>query len=397
MARGKVRFKARFFVVLLGIVGVIGLTVFLILAGSKKGDIKFGSIDSELEVSAAIIRDETVVMTETYEKVNFNVVEGQTVNTGELIAEVYKRGYQDETMVTLLNLQKQIYAYQLQQLGGSIPPELADVNERIASVEEQIRTVSRDESDLDMLTLEQTLKNLQSERSTLLQTLVTADSTLTGYYNQLGAQQKAQQDWKHDIVNNAGSGIVSFYFDGYEQVLSINKLSTINAALVSSVVRGGNTSSAADSSSQTPLYRIINNTHWYLTFVTKATEPMRLAAGEQYTVQFTDYSDQMYTATALETVLSEDSVVNVLEFNTDIGNLIGVRTVAIKVQKSAQGLVVPIDAITMVNGVAGINIEYGDMPLRVEVDILAMDGNRAVIRARNDADTLAAGQEYLKP
>ncbi|MEG1524056.1 MAG: HlyD family efflux transporter periplasmic adaptor subunit [Clostridia bacterium] len=397
MARSRVKIKGRFFLILFGAVGLLALIVVLILGGRGRGEIQFGSISVEMDVTAAIVRDEKVIMTEPYEKIAFNVVEGQTVANGDLIAQVYKRGYQDETMISLINLQKQIYAYQLQLLGGQQPQELIDINERIHTVEGQIRATSRNETSLDMLTLEQTLKGLQIERINLLQVLLTADPSLNNMYAELNAQLATQESWKRDIKNESGSGLVSFYFDGYEKVLCCEKLNTINAALVNSVVKGGNTANTADSTSESPLYRIIANTHWYLAFATKAAEPLRLAEGESYTVQFIDYSEQEYSAVARETTVSENSVVNLLEFNTDIGKLAGVRTVAIKIKKAAQGLVVPLNAIVIDKGIPGININYGDAPLRVEIDILAKDDKKAVIRAKNEADTLAAGQKFIKP
>jgi len=392
-----VRIKGRFFVMLLGMIGVIALIMVIAELTKKTGEIEFGTLGAELEVSAAIIRDEAVVMTEPYEKISFNVTEGDTVSSDQVIAQVYRRGYQDESMVTLLNLQKQIYAYQLQLLGGQESAELTDLNANIAIVESQIRAVSRGESDLDMLDLEQSLKNLQSQRVTLMQTLVTPDTALNDMYAQLVSQQDTIASWRRNVVNMGGTGIVSFYFDGYEQVLSTNKLSTINSALVSSVVKGGNTASTVASTSETPLYRVINNTRWFIAFVTKSSDPMRLAEGEVYNVIFPDYSEQTYTATARAGAVSEDAVVNMLEFNTDIGKLIGVRTVAATISKSAQGLVVPLKVIEIVGGVPGINITYGESVLRVEVDILAKNDKKAVIRAKNATDTLTAGQKYLKP
>ncbi len=396
--RAKLRIKGRFFLMAFIAVGFIALVVLLITKNAHRNEIQFGSLDATLTASAAIIRDERLITSEPYEKVTFNVVEGQTISNGDLVAQVYKRGYQEDTTITLLNLQKQIYAYQLQLLGANLPAELVDVNERITTVEEQIRATSRKESVLDMLDLEQSLRGLQAERETLLASIVPADATLTQMYTELAAQQQTQNSWKRDILNESGTGIVSFYFDGYERVLTIDKLSTINAALVNSVVKGGNTAAMTDANSESPLYRITGNTHWFIAFVTKASEPLRLAAGEQYTVQFPDYSDQMYTVTARECSVSENSVVNVLEFNTDIGKLAGVRTVAVSVSKSAQGLVVPLKAITIESGVPGITISLGDENvLRVEVDILSQDEKNAVIRAKNDAGSLTAGQKFVLP
>ncbi len=397
MAKSRKRIKGRFFLMILILVGFIALVVVVANALKKTGEIQFGSLGADLEVNAAIIRDEKVIMSEPYEKITFDVVEGETVNNDQVIAQLYRRGYQDETMVTLLNLQKQIYDYQMQLLGGQAPQELIDLNTNIDEVEKQIRAVSRGQSTLDMLDLEQTLKDLEDQRVTLLQSVVTADTTLTQLYSDLKSQQNVMSSWKRDILNTGGTGIVSFYFDGYEQVLNVNKLSTINSALVKTVVNGGNTAKNADSTSEVPLYRIINNTHWFIAFVTNATDPMRLAEGEQYSVLFQDYSDQQYTATARASQVSENAVVNILEFNTDIGKLIGTRTVAATISKSAQGLVVPLSAIQIISGMPGINISYGDSVLRVEVDILAQSDNKAVIRAHNASDNLTAGMKYVKP
>ena len=397
MAKSRKRIKGRFFLMILILVGFIALVVVVANALKKTGEIQFGSLGADLDVNAAIIRDEKVIMSEPYEKITFDVVEGETVNNDQVIAQLYRRGYQDETMVTLLNLQKQIYDYQMQLLGGQAPQELVDLNANIDEVEKQIRAVSRGQSTLDMLDLEQTLKDLEDQRVTLLQSVVTADTTLTQLYSDLKSQQNVMSSWKRDIKNTGGTGIVSFYFDGYEQVLNVNKLSTINSALVKNVVNGGNTAKNAESTSEVPLYRIINNTHWFIAFVTNATDPMRLAEGEQYSVLFQNYSDQQYTATARASQVSENAVVNILEFNTDIGKLIGARTVAATISKSAQGLVVPLSAIQIISGMPGINISYGDSVLRVEVDILAQSDNKAVIRAHNASDNLTAGMKYVKP
>lgn len=397
MARSRVRLKGRFFLMILVVGGFIALVAIILNLTKKTGEIEFGSLGADMEVSAAIIRNEVVVQSEPFEKISFDVVEGETVSNDQVIAQVYKRGYQEETMVTLLNLQKQIYDYQMQLLGGQEPPELAELNNSIEMVELQIRSVSRGNSALDMLDLEQTLKDLENQRMTLMKSIVTADTALTQLYSELASQQSVISGWLRDIKNTSGTGIVSFYFDGYEQALSVNKLSTINSALIKTVVKGGNTANTASSTSTTPIYRIINNTHWFIAFVTNATDPMRLAEGEQYSVVFQDYSEQQYTATARAGTVSENAVVNLLEFNVDIGKLIGVRTVKATISKSAQGLVVPLKAVEIVNGVPGINITYGDSALRVEVDILAQDEKKAVIRAKNASDNLTAGMKYLKP
>ncbi len=397
MARGRRRVNNRFYFFVTILIGIVALAVVLLVRNRHAGEITYGSIGAELDASAVIIRDETIVSTENYEKVVFMVVEGEVISDGTQVAQVYRRGYQEESMVSVLNLQKQIFSQQKALLAGGATPELVDVNDRITTVEEQIRGAARGDTTLDMLALEKQLKQLQEERVALLKASVTPDAQLTSLYTELETQQKSISTWTRSIVNSAGTGVVSFYFDGYEQVLNVNKLSTINSALINSVVSGGNTAKTTTAGSETPLYRLITNTHWFLAFVTKNTEPLRLSAGEEYYVTFPDYSDQMYKATARDTVVSEKYIVNILEFYEDIGKLVGVRTVSAKVTKAAQGLVVPLSAIVIENGITGVNIDYGGSPLRVEVDVLAEDGKKAVIRPRNETDTLAVGQKFIKP
>ena len=397
MARQRVRLRGRFFLILFGMMGFIALAVVLITSGGGTAEVRYGDVTGTIAASAAIIREESVVSTEKYEKIIFSVVEGQAIENGAQIAQVFRRGYQDESMVTLLRLQREIYEYQKNIVGTEAAAGLADIESRIATVESQIRDSARGDSTLDMLQLEQTLKGLQTERTMYLQNNVQADATLTSLYNSLAEQQQTLSNWTRNIVNSAGSGVVSFYFDGYERVLNASQLSTINASLINSVVKGGNTASALGTTAETPLYRLVQNTHWFIAFVTKAGDPMRTVSGEQYYVVFDDYSTLTYQATAREPIVTESSVVNILEFNVDIGDMLDIRTVKATVTKSAQGVMVPVDAIEYEAGVPGVQVKSGDTTYRIAVNILAADENNAVVSPQNESDTLISGPRIVKP
>ena len=393
----KKRIRGKFFLFILCVIGVLALAGYLIIRSRETGTIDVGNVDTEMELNGVVIRDESIMITEPFEKIVFQVVEGQTVHNNDMIAQVYRRGYQDETMTTMINLQRDIYNYQMQLLGGRIPSDLADINENIQTVQNQIRASSRGESDLDVLTLEQKLKSLEAERISFLQSTVSADATLSSMYSDLAMQQATQASWMRDIRNEAGTGTVSFYFDGFERALSMNKLGTINAALINNVVRGGNTASTTESTTESSLYRVINNTHWYVAFVTKASDGFRLSEGQQYTLEFPNYSEVLYTGTAIASTTSENSVVNILEFNTDIGKLIGVRTVSCILRKSAQGMTVPNYALSFENGIPGLLIRNGNETLRVNVQVISQDERKAVIEPLNPGDTLVVGQKYIRP
>lgn len=398
MARQRVRLRGRFFLILFGMMGFVALGIVLLTGSGGTAEARYGDVTGTIDMTAAIIRDESTVSTDRYEKIIFSVVEGQSVANGAQIAQVFRLGYQDESTVTLLRLQREIYEYQKSMIGADAAAGLADIETRIADLEAQIRDAARGDSDADMLQLEQSLKSLQTERATYLQNNVQADATLTSLYSSLAEQENALSNWTRNIVNSAGNGVVSFYFDGYERVLNASQIDTINAALINSVVRGGNTaSSLSTTTSETPLYRLVQNTHWYIAFVTRADEPMRTTAGEQYYVVFDDYSTLTYQGTALAPIVTESSVVNILEFNVDIGDLLDIRTVNAIVTKSAQGVMVPVDAIAYEAGIPSVEVQSGEATYRVTVNILAADEDNAVVAPVNASDTLISGQRIIKP
>lgn len=398
MARQRVRLRGRFFLILFGMMGFVALAIVLITGGGGTAEARYGDVTGAIDATAAIIRDESTVSTDRYEKIIFSVVEGQSVANGAQIAQVFRLGYQDESTVTLLRLQREIYEYQKSIIGAEAAAGLGEIENRIATVEAQIRDAARGDSDTDMLELEQSLKSLQVERSTYLQNNVQADATLTSLYNSLAEQEQTLSNWTRNIVNSAGSGVVSFYFDGYERVLNATQLDTINAALINSVVKGGNTASGqSTTTSETPLYRLVQNTHWYIAFVTRADDPMRTTAGEQYYVVFDDYSTLTYQGTALAPIVTDSNIVNILEFNVDLGDLLDIRTVNATITKSAQGVMVPLDAIIYDAGSPSVEVKSGDATYRVAVNILAADEDNAVVTPVNASDTLVSGQRIVKP
>ncbi len=408
--RRRFRLNPRFFIIIGILFVVAAAAVYLLRHRTKSGSLSFDSISMERKVAGAIIREETAVSTDRYEKINFHVIEGDTVANNALIATVYRMGYQDESMITILNLEKEIYQYQAQQV-GSADATLNDINSRITAVEELIRDVARQDSSQDDLVLEQQLRSLQQERSNYLYATVPVDTYLQGLITQLNDQKATISNWTRDIINTAGSGIISFYFDGYEDVLSSSKLSTVNVSLIRNVVRGLNTSKASTSSSKALLYRLVSPNHFYLAFATDIDDPFRVTEGESYYVTFDDYSDTVYQVTARapivfaieptdeeeETSTSGQGVVNILEFYTDIGSFSGIRTVNATISKAAQGLKLDKELITIENGIPYVYIKNGDALMRVEVNVLSEDEKYCVIRESGGTSILNQGQKVIKP
>ncbi len=391
----RVRVRGRFYVLLVLLLALLGVLLYFLLGGGREGELAMSTMRLSRSEKTVLVRDEVSRTVERYDKILFDVVEGAHVNMGDQIAQVFKWGYQEQTMQTLLDVEKSIYEYQVSQIKGIVNPELDALNVQLQQKQNAIRAAVRGESTADMLTLEQELKALLSTRKELLRD-IQPDEALNSLYQREEQQLTNLNAWKRDILNDVGDGVVSFYFDGYEQALSAKKLDMINSDLVAGVIRGSGIVSNIDTTDVSPLYRLIDPDHFYIAFLTDASSAFRVTRGESYTVVFSGYADQPYTGTALAPIVSGKQIVNLIEFNQPMQDLMGVRVVEVSIMKDVTGLYVPLEAIEMREGVPGILRVAGEETVWTQVDVLAADEEGAIIRAAG-GEALMAGLRYRKP
>ena len=400
MAGKNLVIRPRFYVFFFVFLGLIVGLILWFTRDTNVGEVRYGDVSTELTASSVIVREESTVSTEKYQKITFSVVEGDAVTNGQEIARVYKRGFPEETLVSQQRVERDILDRQRMLITDTEAEEgYRDIEERIETLGEAVRESARNGSGDDMLALENELKELQWERRMYLDGSVTPDAELEALYAERDGLDATIAEWERGIVNSAGNGTVSFYFDGYERVINASQLSMINSALINSVVKGGNTASTStgDSSAEKTLYRLVNTAKWYIAFVTKADAPFRTVKGERYDVTFPDYSDKVYHATAADPTVTGGAVVNFLEFDTEIGEFLNIRSVSAVIQKSASGTMVPADMIGYLNGEPYLMVLYGKEAVTVPVNIYCADETNAVVEPKDRKMSLSAGVKIQRP
>ncbi|HWS29154.1 MAG TPA: HlyD family efflux transporter periplasmic adaptor subunit [Clostridia bacterium] len=394
IARQKKKVKTRFYIFVGILAALIVTLVVLLTGGGGEGVLSENTLRMEMSVSAASIRDETIFSVDRYDRVEYLVNEGAAVTSGTAVAEVYKWGYSDEMAQSVIRAQRDVLKEQETLLSGIANPGLENLMLQIDQKKEQIVTLVMKGGTGDLLAMQNELTSLLEQRAEYLKTNVQPSETLTALYAAEQQQLDLLAGWRSEVTV-VRDGVVSFYFDGYEDVLNVAKLDNVNADLVTSVIKGAAGGTGAVTGNL--LYRMVDSGHWYIAFVTQKSAAFRVTEGEQYTVVFEGYVDRPYMGTALKPIINETGVVNLIEFNEDMGSLLNARSLKATIQKDATGFDVPLDAISVVEGIPGIELVMSDGTARVEVEVLAVSGDRAVIRARNAGDTLGAGQRYERP
>ena len=280
MAR-RFRVKGRFYAFLLALLLIGGVVIGIVVSGRNASVVRAGVMTARMEAVAVIIRDEQCVGVDKYDRVSFYVDEGAAVTDAQDIALVYKWGYSDDMMQALLTVEGQIYAAQTALLAGAENADLASIELQIQNKRLAVRQAELGEGG-DLLTLQRELAELLNQRAAFLTQTVQPTSALTELYN-TQAERLAQLDTYREKVTAAGTGRVSFYFDGYEQTLNTDKLDTINASLISGVVPVRPTFIRR---AEQPVYRLVNRTSG--TCVRTPRSQRCACRGRAYTITFSD-------------------------------------------------------------------------------------------------------------
>ena len=148
---------------------IVLIVVLLITSVPKTVKAQKGELVYTDNFASVIIRDEKVYETENYDKAVFIAAEGEKVKKGAEIAEVYKWGYNDNILNSLLELQNNILQYQEDTiLKDIVNVELTQFNEKIQQKSDEIHQVIAGEKEGDIITLERELKDLMTQRKDYL-------------------------------------------------------------------------------------------------------------------------------------------------------------------------------------------------------------------------------------
>ena len=391
--RRRVRFTGKFYMLLAVLLIVIGAAAVLLLTGSQGETLEAAAMETKITAKGIFIRDEMSILVDKYDRVAFSAAEGALAYEGMPVAAVYKWGYSDDMLQSLISVETDIYAAQKALLQGVENADLTNIELQIQQKRDAIRSFSTD-GEGDLLQLENDLKTLLLQRKTYLRNAVQPTEALNTLYAS-EAEKQAQLNSYVTEVSASESGVISFYFDGYEQALNYDKLDMLNPELIERVIK--NTANMTGGTAENLLYRLVNPNLWHVAFLTGKSDPLRLMPGSQYTVSISSAPGKTFTGTAVSADVYDGGVVNLLVFTEDIGPLLCARTAEITVSAPASGLSIPAEALKMKDGVAHVVVRSDGEEREIPVDVLAITDGIALVQTKDPADPVAAGMRYVKP
>ena len=384
------RFKLRFYLILMVPILLVGAYIGYRILNPTTGRLGTGTVEGDLEFTGVIIRRENVAASEDYHTIRFLVSEGDLVSNNQLVAYLYRKGYENQ-MSDIVSKEQQIYQQQITLLrlasadGMTVPDQVAAYNTRIEETVNKMTQASLGKDGLDYIRLSEELDDLLTARQNLLRDLVPADATLTASYQQLDILRGAFSA-ESTLANNSGTGYISFHLDGYENAMSIDSLT---ASQISRVV----SSPVSASYNAAGVYRIVDPNGFYVAFTVKAADSHRLIVGNTYELKV-KYQDTSYTGRVVAERPAAKNVLYILEINRDVLPVLENRTMTFSIHSSASGVSIPVEGLYFNGGIPYVFINTGRAYQPIQVVIPASDGETAIIEAADKNIRLTRGLRF---
>ena len=379
------------FYLFIGAIAVVAVVVLFFVFNIQTAEVEQGTIPFEAEAAAVVVRDEQVVFAQNYGKANYIVSEGERVEAEAPVMEVYKWGYNEKVMNDLIDYQTKIEQYQENVFQSE---DLANLQNEITAKAAELRGIINGTAEGDVVTAERELKSLMASKQNYLKENVNPDQQLQDFYTQEEEIQGRVNNWRQQLTAPT-AGVVSYYFDGAEDVLNAANIENIKSSDILDILKGttGSQETQGEETEQ-PAYRLVNSYKWYLVIRSEEEIP-EFTNDREFSIAFNDYVERQYQGVVSGTVKEENDYLYVIEISDDIGELLNVRRADTRVFTQFTGLKVPEKALKEKDGVTGVNVVVGREKTFVPVTVdIIKDGNAIVTPA--EADSLLAERQHVE-
>ncbi len=378
---------------LYGVILVLAVAVIILAVNMfkpKTFSVESGAMSFQTDADGIMIKNETLYSAEGYGRAEYVAQDGQFVQTGTLIAEVYSNDYSENDYNTLKELREKILDYQQTNAQtGVIDQDMASLDEQISRISEQIRNIISREQEGDLRQLQIDITRLMDERSSIMRSAAKEDSQLSSYYEQERTLLDKIKNYRRDLIAEK-DGIVSFYFDGTETVLSPSTMNNLTVKTINNVLSGR---LGIDlSNTVKPLYKVVDRNDWYIAVV-KDKEVPEFLEDQKFVVAFSFGNDYTYEGKLVSHLEDNGKYIYIFNFEENIDKLLRARRISCSISVRYTGLQVDTSVIKEKDGQKGVYYLKNGEKTFEPVDVLITQGGKSIIKVKDSSSALKDGSE----
>ncbi len=320
----------------------------------------YGNIDVSIEADGFIIRDEKVITTNSSGQVQYFIAEGEKIKKNQLVAQIQTdvvdvHDERDEDLEIVTN--------------QNISVDIDDLNYEIAFIFTKIKESIDNGRYSQVYGLKDELM-LKLDKKMRLGTLNMPEE------NQINVSEKISDTLTQLMAPS--SGIISYYIDGYENVLKDINLYQINFNLLNKQIMDVENFSTQFVNEGDILYKVVNSNHWKF-----------IALVDKYYQDFFDIGRKIQVEINGEKVSGE--VVEIIDQDDNIAILLNMNNIISDFQKNRKmkvnllpinykGLQIENNSLVKVNGEYGVYIlNTNNKAVFRLVKIIGYDDNYAIV------------------
>lgn len=354
-----------------------------------------GTLGSSYTGSALIVRNETLYTEKGITQIDYSAVEeGSFVTRGTNVCTVYTSGFSNKEWTKLRSYRSQIKEYQLLLLSSTnieADSQLRRYNSSVLERAQETQALVQGAGG-SLINQEKLLSQAISDRSYYLKQKYADDQKLSRLYDDEKMQLQRIETWTKQF--GAGdNGIVSFYTDGFERVLTTSTASGFSPQQVQSMYKGKLPENAELERNEVPVYRLVRQGSWGVLMLCDDTS-WTPELGATYELLVESFDNTRVSASVEGVTRAGGKLLLHLTVHSDVTPVLYIRSCHVQLSESMYTLTVPSASLTTSDGQIGVVVVQPDGQYFLPVQVINETGGQAYIVPSLD-NILSVGSTVL--
>lgn len=332
--------------------------------------IEYGSLQVTDQVTAYLVRSETVYFANKSGNINYYVPEGEQVRKGTKILDIVSGSQQDKES----SYQKLMERISRFNSGESIfGDDIKKIKTQIIKLESERDAAMNEGATEQEARLEQQIQRLKQKQNYIQ---ATDDSAKAEIARQNSSANGAMLVPENYICQT--NGVICYYIDGYESEFTPENMALLSKEKVQNLTFDVQNVTREMTLSKEPLYKVVDNKKWYAVFWVAPQNIVKYVKGNKATLNL---PLGQVNGTIYDIIDDNGQWLVILEFNRYYEEFAQIRkTEAEVVTSDYSGLIIKNESITTKDGQPGVYVkdksgEYVFKPVK----IITSDGECSLV------------------
>ncbi|MBR6706308.1 MAG: hypothetical protein IKI84_06480, partial [Clostridia bacterium] len=361
-----------------------GVWLMLRPGGKQYAYVRRSTLATSYSGDALIVRNETVYTQEGVSRIEYIAEEGAMVERAENVCVVYNSGFSDKELTTLENYRKKIKEYHRTLLSNSTTKDvqLDRLEGNVLALGMEVQMMIQEDRG-SLVAQETLLTDAMQARQLYLKQKYPDDQKLARLYDDENTQLQRISSWTKQYAANA-QGIISFYTDGYENILNLNNYAGYSPTEVRRMFNGNIPPDPAITKNTVAVYRLVRQGTWVVLLLCRDRDWVPVEKNtyklliEGFDSTVVDAKLESFTRSGGELLLRLSVAGDI-----NVGNILYVRTCTVMIGESVDSLTVPSRALYTRQGRTGVVIATEAGEFWTAVTVVANDGTMAHLIPEN--------------